>query len=176
MGITWQERLLPPLGRGSEWINDWMNERLNVWSDGTWNEKGGSAKNCWLRRFQTQFCCCRQVSDTFVTTKSGFKSSWRSYHLLITVTVSFNLLSTLTERQNYFKSTCPSLQPVKAELLIFVQSETSRFSGVPTKPPNDSNGFMLNIQLYFVLVSYLWTIKSISNYLYIWLTGSCKTK
>lgn len=155
----------------SEWMKEWMYDVT-----GPEIKKGGSVKNCWLRRVQVWFCCCRQVSDRFVTTKSGFKSSWRSYHLLITVTVSFNSLSTLTERQNHLRNTCPSLQPVKAELVVFDQSETSRFSGVPTKPPNDSNGFVSYIQLYFVLVSYLWIITSISNYLYIWLTGSSKSK
>lgn len=177
MGITWQERLLSPLGRGSEWINEWMNERVNVWSDGTLKiEKRRISEELLTPKSSGLVCCCRQVSDRFVTTKSGFKSSWRSYHLLITVTVSFNSLSTLTERQNHLRNTCPSLQPVKAELVVFDQSETSRFSGVPTKPPNDSNGFVLYIQLYFVLVSYLWIITSISNYLYIWLTGSSKSK
>lgn len=155
----------------SEWMKEWMYDVT-----GPEIKKGGSVKNCWLQRVEVWFFCCRQVSDRFVTTKSGFKSSWRSYHLLITVTVSFNSLSTLTERQNHLRNTCPSLQPVKAELVVFDQSETSRFSGVPTKPPNDSNGFVLYIQLYFVLVSYLWIITSISNYLYIWLTGSSKSK
>lgn len=175
MGITWQERLLSPLGRGSEWINEWMNERVNVckWRD----LKNRKKEDQWRTADSEEFRSGFAAADKFLTglwqQSQGLSPA---YHLLITVTVSFNSLSTLTERQNYLRNTCPSLQPVKAELVVFDQSETSRFSGVPTKPPNDSNGFVLYIQLYFVLVSYLWIITSISNYLYIWLTGSSKSK
>lgn len=152
----------------SEWMKEWMYDVT-----GPEIKKGGSVKNCWLQRVEVWFAAADKFLTGLWQQSQGLSPA---YHLLITVTVSFNSLSTLTERQNYLRNTCPSLQPVKADLVVFDQSETSRFLGVPTKPPNDSNGFVLYIQLYFVLVSYLWIITSISNYLYIWLTGSSKSK